>query len=143
MKNPAFFRGTHRRSRYFEGRYFKCISADRKHALAFIPGMAVDPDGERYAFVQVIDAAQGKTWYFRYPYAAFQAEKDRFSVTIADNAFFAEGLSVNLRDDVTIQGQLVFRTASLSGQPLKPQYHGPVLLYPVHGVLPRDHPPDP
>ena len=144
MKNPAFFRGNHRRSRYFEGWYFKCISADRKHALAFIPGMAVDPDGERHAFVQVIDAAQGKTWYFRYPYAAFQAEKDRFAVSIADNAFSAEGLSVNLSDDVTIQGQLAFSNSKpYPVSRLNPSIMGPFYFIPFmecyHAIIHLTH----
>ena len=63
MQNPAFFKGTKHKKRYFEGWYFKCISADRKHAVALIPGMAVDPRGNRHAFIKLIQAETAQTSY--------------------------------------------------------------------------------
>lgn len=108
MKNPAFFRGTHRRRSYFEGWYFKCISADRQHALAFIPGMAISPQGERHCFIQVIDAARGKTWYFRYNFSEFQASADSFSVRIGRSSFSADGLKVDINAESTVKGTLAF-----------------------------------
>ena len=63
MIKQAYFQGKNKKRRYFEGWYFKCISADRKQAIAIIPGMAIDPQGNRQAFIQVINAVTGKTWY--------------------------------------------------------------------------------
>ena len=39
---------------FFEGWYYKVVSADEKHAFAFIPGIAMDADGKQQAFVQVL-----------------------------------------------------------------------------------------
>ena len=91
MRNPAFFKGKRKSQRYFEGWYFKCISADRKHAIALIPGIAINPKGEKHAFIQVINAVSGKTWYFHFPYDQFSSPTDRFSVDIAGNHFNSKG----------------------------------------------------
>jgi len=109
MSNPAYFQGKHRKSKYFEGWYFKCISADRKHVIAIIPGMAIDPQGQRHSFIQVINAVSGKTWYHHFPYADFQSPTDRFEVSISDNTFSSDGLSVHIDSaEGRLNGQLSF-----------------------------------
>lgn len=110
MKNLAYFQGAKKRRRYFEGWYFKCISKDRRHAVALIPGMAVAPDGSKHAFVQVINAVSGKTYYFHFPYDCFASPVDRFAVDICGNQFGATGLSVNISqsDQGSIHGELHF-----------------------------------
>ena len=109
MRNPAFFRGSRQKKRYFEGWYFKCISADRQHALAIIPGMAADRSGQRHAFIQVINAASGKTYYFHFPIEAFHAARDRLDIRIAGNNFDSEGLSIDIdSDEGRIRGSLKF-----------------------------------
>ncbi len=109
MRNPAFFQGNHKRHRYFEGWYFKCISEDRQKAIALIPGMAVDPSGNRHAFIQVIDAVGGKTWYFEFPAAEFQASQNEFKIHIGENAFHRAGISLNVHSsDGALTGDLKF-----------------------------------
>lgn len=109
MKKPEYFQGQHRNRRYFEGWYFKCISADRKHAIAIIPGMAVDPQGEKHAFIQVINAVSGKTWYHHFPYSEFLSPSDHFDVQIGDNHFSSQGLSLGIDTiEGVIKGKLAF-----------------------------------
>lgn len=109
MNNPAYFQGKRRKHKYFEGWYFKCISADRKHVIAIIPGMAIDPQGQRHSFIQVINAVSGKTWYHHFPYADFQSPTDRFEVRISDNTFSSDGLSVHIdSNEGRLNGQLSF-----------------------------------
>lgn len=96
MLHPAYFQGKHRKKKYFEGWYFKCISADRKSAIAVIPGMAIDPQGRRHSFIQVINAVSGRTWYFHFPYASFESPVDRFQVRVGPNFFSAEGLTLDI-----------------------------------------------
>lgn len=109
MIKQAFFQGKNKRRRYFEGWYFKCISADRKHAIAIIPGMAIDPQGEKQAFIQVINAVNGKTWYHHFSYSEFKARSNRFDVEIENNSFNAEGLSLNVETrEGSIKGRLTF-----------------------------------
>ena len=154
MKNPAFFQGKNRRKRYFEGWYFKCISVDRKHAIAIIPGMAVNPDGLRHSFIQVINAVSGKTWYHPFPYEQFHSPSDRFEVQIGENRFDSDGLTLAIeRPEGQLQGSLTFsnlRPFPVSGLnpgimgpfsfiPFMECYHAIVDLYhDLHGVLVLD-----
>ncbi|AWW27180.1 tocopherol cyclase family protein [Acetobacterium carbinolicum] len=109
MIKQAVFQGKNKKRRYFEGWYYKCISADRKHAIAIIPGMAIDPQGNKQAFIQVINAANGKTWYHPFPYFEFKARTDEFDVEIENNAFNAQGLSLNVdTKEGSIKGRLTF-----------------------------------
>jgi len=109
MNNLAYFQGKRRKNKYFEGWYFKCISADRKHVIAIIPGMAIDPQGQRHSFIQVINAVSGKTWYHHFPYTDFQSPADRFEVRISDNTFSSDGLSVHIDSgEGSLNGQLSF-----------------------------------
>jgi hypothetical protein len=109
MIKQAFLQGKNKHRRYFEGWYFKCISADRKHAIAIIPGMAIDPQGKKHAFIQVINAVNGKTWYHHFPYSEFSARSDDFDVEIENNGFNALGLSLNVdTGEGSIKGRLTF-----------------------------------
>lgn len=109
MIKQAFFQGQNKKRRYFEGWYFKCISVDRKHAIAIIPGMAIDPQGKKHAFIQIINAVNGKTWYHHFPYSEFNAKLDQFYVEIENNGFNAGGLSLNIdTEEGAIKGQLTF-----------------------------------
>lgn len=114
MIKQEYFQGSKRKRRYFEGWYFKCISGDRKHAIAIIPGMAVDPEGRKHAFVQVINAVSGKTWYHHFSYSEFQSPSDRFDVQIENNSFNARGLSLNIdTSEGSIKGALTFTDTHL------------------------------
>lgn len=127
MRNPAYFRGTHRRKRYFEGWYFKCISADRRHAIAVIPGMAIDPAGNRHAFIQVINAASGKTWYHHFPYEEFQAQTDRLEIRVGANMFDSHGLTLAIdRPEGRMTGRLDFSDV----QPFPSTWYNPGIMGP-------------
>ncbi len=112
MIKQAYFQGKNKKRRYFEGWYFKCISADRQNAIAIIPGMAIDPLGNRQAFIQVINAVTGKTGYHQFPYPEFKAGADRFDVEIENNRFNAQGLSLNVDTEAgSIKGRLTFHNS--------------------------------
>lgn len=132
MIKQAYFQGKNKKRRYFEGWYFKCISADRKHAIAIIPGMAIDPQGNRQAFIQVINAVTGKTWYHHFPYPEFNARTDRFDVEIENNSFNAQGLSLNVGTaEGSIKGRLTFHNSHPFPKGLKhPGIMGPFGLVP-------------
>jgi len=114
MRNPCYFQGEKQKKRYFEGWYFKCISADRKRAIAIIPGIAINPQGERHAFIQVINAVSGKTWYHHFPYADFASPSDRFEIRIDNNFFNSEGLSLDIdKTEGQMKGNLSFSDIKL------------------------------
>ncbi|MBP7401451.1 MAG: hypothetical protein KBA30_02430 [Clostridia bacterium] len=96
--NPEVYQGAHRRRNYFEGWYYKLISADRTRVLALIPGIALGREAaEAHAFIQAIDARRGLVAYLRYPAEAFRASSGRFDVRIGGSRFSGEG--VELRHD--------------------------------------------
>ncbi|WP_303869885.1 tocopherol cyclase family protein [Acetobacterium wieringae] len=132
MIKQAYFQGKNKKRRYFEGWYFKCISADRKHAIAIIPGMAIDPQGNRQAFIQVINAVTGKTWYHHFPYPEFKARTDRFDVEIENNSFNAQGLSLNIDTaEGSIKGRLTFHNS----HPFPKGFKNPAIMGPF-GIVP-------
>ena len=145
MRNQAYFQGQHRRKRYFEGWYFKCISADRQHAIAVIPGMAVDPRGSKHAFIQVINAVSGRTWYFHFPYNAFSSPNDHFAVRIGQNAFSSDNLVLDISSaEGTVKGQLTFSDVHpFPTSRLSPGIMGPFTYIPFmecyHAIIHLDH----
>lgn len=127
MIKQECFQGKNKKRRYFEGWYFKCISTNRKHAIAIIPGMAVDPQGRKHAFVQIINAVSGKTWYYRFPYTDFHSSTDRFDVEINNNAFNSDGLSLNIdTGEGSIKGRLTFSEV----HPFPTSCHNPGIMGP-------------
>jgi hypothetical protein len=75
------------RKKYFEGWYFKLVDRDAKNALALIPGIAMDQNGEAQAFIQIFDASLQKSHYIRYPAQEFDPSYREFQVKLAGNKF--------------------------------------------------------
>ena len=98
FRDPVLFQGSLRSRRYFEGWYFKHVSADRKSVYALIPGISLSPK-ESKSFIQLIDGASGRTRWFAFPVEAFSFSRDRFEVRIADNRFSREGIDARLEDE--------------------------------------------
>jgi hypothetical protein len=131
MIKQANFLGAKKKKRYFEGWYFKCISADRKHAIAIIPGMAIDPHGKKQAFIQVINAVSGKSWYHHFDYSTFRASTDAFDIRIGDNHFDARGITINIDTaDAVMKGQLNF----LNSHPFPTGQNNPGIMGPFENV---------
>lgn len=133
LRNPTYFRGSKKRRSYFEGWYFKCISRDRSRAIALIPGMAIDANGQKIAFIQVINATTGKTYYFRFDYTDFQSRSTQFDVSIAGNHFSSEGLTVDSAQAGVgaIRGALFFSDIKpYPTSPLHPGIMGPLSFVP-------------
>ena len=61
--NPEIFQGPGQSSNYFEGWYFKVVNASQNRAFAFIPGIALDKNGQGHAFIQVLDGIQETACY--------------------------------------------------------------------------------
>lgn len=59
---PEVFQGNLSGKRYFEGWYFKHVSADLQQVYSFIPGVALNAS-HPHAFIQVINGISGETQY--------------------------------------------------------------------------------
>ncbi len=108
--HPAWFQNLGQRPPYFEGWYFKLVSADEAQRWAFIPGMTRGlQGGGPHAFIQVFDGTGLRTAYYRLPLEAFRAAPRDFALTVGDNAFGAQGLRLDLRGEaVDVRGEVHF-----------------------------------
>ena len=101
--HPPLFQGRDEKKNYFEGWYFKMAKQDE--VIALIPGIAMGKD--RHSFIQVISSKEGRSWYVRFPYEAFKAEKKEFSVTIGNNHFSIDGIRVDLEfEDLRLKAEV-------------------------------------
>ena len=94
--DPPRFQGWGRRSRYFEGWYFKVVDARQGLAYAFIPGISYDEHGGGHSFLQVLDGAAATSTYHQYPTEEFRPDADRFALSLAGHYFSADRLRIDL-----------------------------------------------
>jgi len=101
------FQGSPGLKNYFEGWYFKNVSRDMSHAMAFIPGISYSDDP--HSFVQFIDGIDGRSAYFRYKTGEFESDRRRFLTRIGDSEFSAEEINLKLQNaEWQIEGKLQY-----------------------------------
>lgn len=106
--NTIIFQGNNKKRNYFEGWYFKMVSADGSAIISVIPGIALSKDGkEQHAFVQVIDGKTAQTRCYSYPVEEFWFARNEFAVKIGNNYFSKDRISLDLKDDSTSLSGLV------------------------------------
>ena len=107
--NPEIFQGQYKKKNYFEGWYFKLINGNQKSILSIIPGIAINKNGEKEAFIQAIDGIIGQSHYIPFDYDDFKYNSERFQVIIGDNYFSKDRMILNLeKDNFTCIGELHF-----------------------------------
>ena len=107
--HPELFQGSLTRKHYFEGWYFKHVSADLNQVWAFIPGIALHPEN-RHAFIQIIDGMNGKTDYLEYPLDHFSWGKNAFWVQIGRSRFSREEIELDIdHSGRRIRGKLMYQ----------------------------------
>jgi tocopherol cyclase len=144
MYSPILFQGSLTRRRYFEGWYFKHVSADRRSVMAFIPGVSLSRD-DSHAFVQLIDGTTGATRYFPLPLSSFSAQERPFQVRVGESTFSLSGLDVRLDGpEGRVRASLSYAGVTpLPPRPLWPGIMGPFAFAPFmecyHGIGSLDH----
>ena len=108
MNNPAMFQGNKKKKKYFEGWYFKMVSADGSSILSVIPGISLSHDGKyQHAFIQVIDGKTANTFYYDFPIEEFEFSKDKFAVRIGNNYFSEDSIILDIQDvSTSIKGEV-------------------------------------
>ncbi len=143
---PAVYHGHRAKPPYFEGWYYKLVTADGARRTAIIPGVFLHEDTVKsHAFVQVLDGVTGDSFYHRYELAEFAAARDVLDVRIGPNRFLLDRVEVDIdHPDGTVRGELAFE--GVTGWPvrlLSPGVMGWYGLVPFmetyHGVLGFDH----
>jgi len=99
--NPGSYHGSNKQPPFFEGWYYKLVSADEKHKVAIIPGVILGKDA--HAFIQVLNGVDGTTAYHEFPLESFITRPPHFSLAIDQNHFDGDRLSLNIDSP---QGQL-------------------------------------
>lgn len=141
--NPEMFQGFNKQRDYFEGWYFKMVSADGEHRYAFIPGISLGNDS--HAFVQVIDGQTGNTQYHRYNIDDFYYSNKRFAVWVGPNFFSADSFFVDLgvNNDRIIGKGIIHSRVEYPVKSLSPGIMGWYRFVPFmecfHGVVSIDH----
>jgi len=96
--HPEIFQGSLKAKDYFEGWYFKHVSADLEHAMAFIPGISLSAN-DPHAFIQYIDGINRTSAYFRFDIESFKYEKKFFRVKIGASEFSENQIHLNLENN--------------------------------------------
>ncbi|WP_321369528.1 tocopherol cyclase family protein [uncultured Draconibacterium sp.] len=139
--HPERYHGWRRTKRYFEGWYFKVISADEQEAFAFIPGIAMDELGEQHAFIQVLDGKAQTAEYIYFPADSFSAASGSFHIHFGDSEFTGSSIKLALND---YSGTLQFKnTVPWPNRWYSPGIMGPYTFVPFmecyHGIVSMDH----
>tara|TARA_B100000963_G_scaffold95400_1_gene82184 strand:- start:203 stop:1195 length:993 start_codon:yes stop_codon:yes gene_type:complete len=139
--NPHVYHGWGRSKKFFEGWYYKIVDDTQTNAFAIIPGIAMDENGNKQSFIQVLDGKNLKADYFKFDSKAFKPTPKKHDLYIAENHFTMRGLAINLPN---LRGNLVFKNLSpWSNSFLSPGIMGPYSFVPFmecyHGIVSMNH----
>lgn len=146
-KHPELYHKPLAKHQYFEGWYYKQVSADLKHTISFIPGIHY-AHNQVHSFIQCIyldDTNRLSTYYFDFSGHEFSTTNHPFSVTIEKNTFRYTDINLDIHDQgISIQGRLQFDgITTINTSLLCPNIMGPFSFIPYmecnHGVLSMSH----
>jgi hypothetical protein len=142
--NPSWFQGSRETTQYFEGWYFKNVSADQKTIWSFIPGISL-VENDTHAFVQAINGLTGETFYFRYPAEEFSFSSSAFEICVGKNFFSDKMFLLDLDNGKDkFKGEIIFHnTTDYPTWYARPGIMGWYRYVPFmecyHGVVSLDH----
>ncbi len=151
VQQPVLFQGNLDKSNYFEGWYYRQVSADQKTSLSFIPAVSLNKNDAhsfiQYILVQLDEAGEEsvQTGYVRFPVSAFQATDTPFSVTIGSSVFSESGMRIDLEDELfRFKGEIGFGPLHpIRTSRLQPNIMGIFGYFPklecYHGVISMKH----
>lgn len=105
---PEVFQGNLNKKNYFEGWYFKNVSADLKSVYSFIPGVSLT-EKEPHCFIQVINGITGQTVYLSYLLSKFTWKKKILNLKIGNSVFTERFIDIDIKnDEIRIKGHIEF-----------------------------------
>ena len=105
---PWAFQGSKKRKNYFEGWYFKHVSADRSQVWSFIPGISLSK-GKAHSFIQTINGISGETQVHEYTVEDFDASSRELNIQVGSSGFSTGGMSLELiNDSQSISGTISY-----------------------------------
>lgn len=135
------YQGWGKQKRYFEGWYVKIMDPSESYALAIIPGIAMDAEGNRQSFIQVLDGKKKTAEYHKFPVEDFIPNPKSFDVQVNTNRFSLQGIKLDLPN---LKGQVFFNDPVPWPNPwYSPGIMGPYTFAPFmecyHGIVSMDH----
>jgi hypothetical protein len=141
---PAMYHGHRAKPPFFEGWYFKLISADERQRYAIIPGVILGQQG--HAFIQVLNGNEGTAAYHRFPLEQFWASESEFDIRIGESRFTSSEITLHVAGNAgLIEGRLRFENpipwpVSWRSPGIMGWYAWVPRMECYHGVLGFDHP---
>jgi tocopherol cyclase len=139
--NPDMYHGWGKTRRYFEGWYFKIVDPAEDYAFAVIPGISMKEDGQRHAFIQVLDGKRCTATYHEFPAEQFLPSDRVFELQLGENFFSTQGIRLNLpelKGSLRIKG--VVPWPKMLGAPgIMGWYSFVPFMECYHGVVSLDH----
>ena len=139
--NPERYHGWGKSKQYFEGWYYKIINATEDKAFAIIPGVAMDENGVKHAFIQILDGKNLTADYHKFNFSSFTAYSNDYKIKIGNNLFSSNKLILDLPG---IKGELTFNNQV----PWPKKWYSPGIMGPYsfvpfmecnHGILSMNH----
>ena len=84
------------------------VSKTGDQIWSVIPGVSYSED--THAFIQVIEALTGNTYYFRFPIESFSYRQDRLEIRIEENIFTSDFIELNIGDggEFSMKGRIEY-----------------------------------
>ncbi len=145
--HPVRFQGGNQKSRYFEGWYFKNVSANAEFIWSVIPGISILDKNNAHAFIQLINGKTAETYYVSFPIEEFWFSKEKFEAGIGKNHFSYDGFILDIEDKnsgLSVHGQVGFEAVNrLKSTFLNPGIMGWYSFMPFmecyHGLVSMNH----
>lgn len=106
IRQPVLFQGHLKKNNYFEGWYYKQVTADGKVSLSFIPGVSLNKK-DKHSFIQYIlveqkadGSTQTTTGYVRFSIDSFRYQDQPFKAIVGDSSFSETTVDVDFKDDL-------------------------------------------
>lgn len=144
LYKPEVFQGNLDKKNYFEGWYYKHVSADLKKVLIFIPGISLN-ESDSHAFIQIIDGITGESEYVTYPVSLFSWNRDDLFLKIGNSTFTDRYISLDIdRGKFRITGRIDYiGVTKYPRKLLSPGIMGWYSFVPSmeckHGIVSADH----
>lgn len=130
------FHGEHKTKSFFEGWYFK--HQKNENTIAFIPGINIDKDGNKSAFIQVI--TNTNSYNIKYSFLDFKCSKDELEIQIGKSIFSKEGIDINIEDrDMSIRGKINYKELTPIEHDIMGPFHEIPFMECNHGVISLYH----
>lgn len=151
INKPILFQGNLEKKNYFEGWYYKQVTADQKIRLSFIPGVSLNKK-DSHSFIQYILVKNGNngevvthTGYVRYKVDEFLLQDNPFRVQIGRSVFTENHIYIDIADDrFSFQGEINLGDFHpIESSRIQPNIMGPFAYIPkmqcYHGVISMMH----